>query len=333
MENLMIDSCVFFKMIGYNNFVQKYGKEHFDMLLQMQFQSIKNIENQIKSTLNSEFFEKYSNLPFEDQIDKYKLWSSNAVNGALKQIKSIDNKLEYYGKYISEYNKKVLVERRELLNEQVCNIVKFSDVEQLINSYKLKKDSIGSGLIYKGYIDGKYKLFTNAFCYDEILNHTKPVEDKRFLQVSRQEVDDLFKHFTLIFTKSDEVLRQINDMSKDYRTETNNKNEKAMSEDINSVNDFGDSKIAAFSNLSGMVLVTHNAKDFIFDKGIGKHNTNKLNHLMSVNKNYFGTTDAKIYTTFDILNGDYEKPKIMPGYKLESIKKAGIEFSEEFEMC
>ena len=332
MENLMIDSCVFFRMIGYNNFVQRHGKENLDILLQKQFQILENIESTIKNTLNSEFFEKYSNLTFDDQIDKYKEWSKNAVCGAKKQIEDIEKKLKNYSQYISNEKKKFLIAKIDELKDSANKIVKYSDVEKLLNSYRIKRDSIGSGLIYKGCINGEYKLFTNAYCYDEILNHTKPSNDKRFMQVSRQDVENLFKNFTLVYTKSNKVLKQINDMSKDYRTATTNKDEKAMGEDTNSVKDFGDSKIAAFSNLAGMVLVTHNAKDFIFDKGIGKNNTNKLNHLMSVNKNYFGTTDAKVYTTLDIIKGEYETPKVKPGYKMESNKVSKIEFDEQLEM-
>lgn len=332
MKNLMVDSCVFFKMIGYNNFVEKYGVENLDAFIENQKLLLNDIKLEIQNALNSEFFEEYSNLPFEEQIDKYKNWSSNKINSYKNFKTKIRHKLDNYSEYVSNEER----QRKELeyadYDDKINKIVRFDAVSDLINNYKLKRDSIDSGILYRDALKGKYKLFTNSYSYDEILNHTIPNDCPTFKIFPKEDVNSLSKLFTIVYTKSNKIIQQVNDMSKDYRTATANKDERAMGEDTNSLKDFGDSKIAAFSNLTGMVLVTHNAKDFIFDKGIGKNNTNKLNHLMKVNKNYFGTTDAKIYTPSNIIKGDYETPKVKPGYKIESNKISEIEFDEQLEM-
>lgn len=341
MENLMIDSCVFFGMIEYNNFVTKYGAENLDQYLLKKKDILLETKNKIKTTLSKEFFEKYSDLSFDAQVDKYKEWVNNREAELNLTIKSDEGLVNNPNPKIPAEKKERAKAEAENLKVELQNLVKFDEVKDLLNSYRLKKNSMGSGLIYKGALAGKYKLNTNGYSYDEILNHTKQKDDENWLCFSRKEVDDLTKKFTIIYTKSKEILDQVDKMAEDYRTEIpenqgktrKDLTDKAMGQDVNSVGEFGDSKIMAFTNLTGMVLVTHNAKDFIFDKGVGKNNTCILNHITRVNKKYFGTTDAKAYTTFDILKENYEKPAKAPGYKIQKQQTKNLNFEEELAMC
>ena len=74
-----------------------------------------------------------------------------------------------------------------------------------------------------------------------------------------------------------------------------------MGEDKNSLGDWGDSKIAAIASLTGMLLVTNNGKDFIFDKSIGKDNTNIRNHINASNNHNRFATDSTIVTAEQLI--------------------------------
>jgi len=309
--NVAIDSCVFFRMIEFNNFINAYGEKYLDQLLTLKNQELKSLKDELLVTLTPEFFQKYSNLTFEEQIEKYKNYATNLESNCLKamdyNMKMANNaqnesdKLFYIQKYQENYNALVGLTTYDSVAENL----------RKINDYKMQKETIEVGKIFQKALNGEYNLFVNFIAFDEILNHTNRRVNPHWLYYDLSEVQSLTDNLVcVISTDSEKIKNAIEQLALDYRTGNGLPNDKPMSEDINSVDDFGDSKIAAFSNLSGMILITLNGKDFIFDKGGKRGNDNIRRHLNYTNSKYDFTTDASVYSTTELLTGKIKEPQM-----------------------
>ena len=333
MRNVMVDSCVFFGMIEYNNFVREYGVENLQKYIDLRKSMLLELSKTLKKSLGNDFIVQFSNLSFDEQVEKYKEYSTNSINNCIKDIEK--NKRIASGEvspYITEEKKKKALEEIEITTKKLNSITPYESVEKLINTYRIYRNSLSSGLLYQGAINGDYKLFVNAYSYDEILNHSHESDNPDWLFFPREQIDSLSTLFTKIYTTSPTLIEKIDKLAKSYRTENNLPNDRAMDNDINSVNEYGDSKIAAFSNLVGIDLVTHNAKDFIVDKSHGKNNCYIKNHLQNVNKSFEGATDATVYTAVDFVSKKIPEPTIASKLKIGSQSKANSSFYEERNM-
>lgn len=89
-----------------------------------------------------------------------------------------------------------------------------------------------------------------------------------------------------------------------------------MAEDINSVGEYGDSKIAAIASLSGMTLVTNNGKDFIFDKSTKTKNDKIRKHISEVNANHEYASDATVVSAEELVAGIFSLPQKQSGFEI-----------------
>ena len=343
MENIMVDSCVFFKMIEFNNFVEKYGKEHLDEYLKLKYDKLNNLKSEIENCFFDDFLKRNKNMSFDEMINDYKEFSTSKRNQYLLEAES-NLRLSQGIVYVKGEEKKMnFPEEKKQMHYQKYldakakydSITPYDDIQEKINKYKTLKDIIYDGIVYKKALDGEYKLYTNYISFAEIKNHTVDYADREhWLHFTESEVDLLTKHFGLVKASDEKVMSSIDELAKAYRTSNGNANDKAMDEDINSVGDYGDSKIAAIANLSGMTLITQNGKDFIFDKSVGRNNENIKNHLKNENKKYHYTTNATVYLPEDILSESYNPPEPTKNHTfvLTPVKEFENKFDSELEI-
>ncbi|MBQ8425698.1 MAG: hypothetical protein IJX17_06725 [Clostridia bacterium] len=309
--DVAIDTCVFFKMIEYNNFVEAYGEKYLSQLITLKEKELKDIKTDIRASLGTDFFKKYENLPFEHQIEKYKSYATNiesrCLNGMNEAMELANNaqteedQMKYFQIYENYYNQLNALLGDSTINE---NLIK-------INEYRMQKDIVEVGKIYQAALNGEFDLYCNFIAFDEVLYHTQRRDNPHFLTYDLSEVNALTDRVVkVVSTKSQDVLDIVDMLAQEYRTGNGRVNEKPMDADVNSLDEFGDSKIAAFSNLTGMILITLNGKDFIFDKGYRWGNDNIRKHLQYTNSKYDFTTDASVYSPKELLEGKVNTPQI-----------------------
>lgn len=347
MENIMIDTCVYFKMIPYNNFVMKYGKENLDKFIEHNKQKHINNKNEIDSFISKDrpnFFNENKNLEYNDIIVKYsKERITNEVSRLGKKIagwESLQNNPN-----VPDEKKKILFQAIEQINKE---IERYNAIDEKINNYKIEKQGIDCGEMYKKAVNDEIKLFTNTVSYSEVLEHSKMQDKTNWVYYPMEEILNMSKNMvSVVTTKSrqpflkdeekdfDKTLQMIEFLAKRYRRKTSNENESGMGKDINTLGDYGDSKIAAFASMSGMTFVTINGKDFVFNKDRGYDNEEIRNRINRINKTCPYATDAQPITVEEFLSGDYKRPtKSNPMFKLSKTQKRKQDqrFVEEYEM-
>ena len=141
----MIDSCVFFKMIEYNNFVMKYGKENLDDFIkhnEINLLEDKNIIIELISRLTGDkFFVQNEDLNFTDLIIKF---SNERITDLIGRY----NK-EIKGLIVAINNPNVPGSKKDLLKIKISQIKnalrELKEIDKLIINYKLKEQSINYG--------------------------------------------------------------------------------------------------------------------------------------------------------------------------------------------
>lgn len=345
MENIMIDTCVFFKMIEYNNFVMEYGKENLDEYIKHNEDKLLKdkiaIDNFIKENGLIEFLEKNKNLSYIELINKLSNEKMSNIIGSCK--KSIDGDTKALDNPAVPQQRKDFLKTKIHQNKQILEHAQ--DIDKKIKQFKLKIQSIECGKIFKQAIDGKIKLFTNTVSFSEILEHSKQSNKTNWIHFTENEILNLSKNMISIVTteshqpfltddmQTDKTLQAIELLAKAYRQPSDNINEKNMEEDKNTLGDFGDSKIAALANMAGMTLVTINGKDFIYNKDKQEKNEDIRNHINAVNKICPYSTDAQVISIDEFLDGNYKRPsKNNPVCKLFNSQNQEIKCNETFEM-
>lgn len=336
MENIMIDTCVFFRMIEYNNFAMKYGKENVGKLIEHNKQVLANKETEINEFINKtfpNFFEQNKDLEYNDLILKF----SN---------EKITNEVSRFSKAIESWeslknNDKIPPERKALLKqnkEKAEEIIKkYNQIDEWIKNYKTEKQSIKCGQIFKQAVDGKIKLFSNTVSFSEILEHSKKLDKENWVYYPLEDITNLSKNMVSIVTtkskqpflkdeekETDLTLGAIEYLAEQYRTPSTNENQKNMGNDKNILGDYGDSKIAAFASMAGMTFVTINGKDFIFDLDKNYKNEDIRNHINEINKICQYATDAQAISIDEFLENNYKRPTIQKNHmcSLEKVQKA-----------
>ena len=315
MINVIVDSCVFFGMIKYNNFLEQYGEEHLEELLIRQQEELSALRTEIGNHFDEEFIAKYKNLTFEQQIDKFKEYRNNKISNFEKDIKKCETLLKNNFIYDKDGQKKPLPEeiRKSLENRILQNQQKLTFYSEPIisfNDYKVLKNSIANGTLYKMALDKEVKLNLFFVSYDEIINHTKEKENyKKWKSFTPEEVNSLTqKLFSLITTNSKEVITDLQNLARQYREPVTIDGRSEMANDINSNGVYGDSLIMAGANMSGMILLTQNVKDFIWAKKISKNNDFIRQNVFNVSQNNDYSTDALAYSVDEFLSENYNVP-------------------------
>ncbi|MBQ3494345.1 MAG: hypothetical protein IJA69_02910 [Clostridia bacterium] len=338
MEKIIVDTCVFFKMIKYNNLYKQNGREILDQAIERQQKKLLDMQNKIKSVMGSEFLEKHQNLKFEELFQLFKAHAKNMdsfVESLTDNIQKMKNgqttiPANKIDEVIEKQNSKL-----EMYKKKQVDVEKFL---LLRKKYNALKQMIEAGRIYQKSLDKKVELCVTATSYSEIINHTYENTNMQNCQTAfftEAEVVDLTKnHFALINVRDSRVVAFINELARQYRTD--NSVGTKMADDINSLGEYGDSSIIAESNLAGINFLTQNDKDFIVDKGYIGKNDKIRQHLASVNESYEPlTTDAVAYTTEEYLNGENRCPskqsKVFELQKLNA-KQQSSDFKQEYEI-
>ena len=298
MENIMLDSCVLFKMKFWNNYLEKNGAERLYQFADKKYTELKELKSKIESYFPAEFREKYKNFAFDEKLYKYK----QLYYGAKKDVYRLRGMCS--SKNISASKRQSLQAELDEATAVLRSLTPYDVFKADVDKYKDEKDYIEGGQIFKGACEGKYKLFTNFISFAEILNHTEGIGKSSRIILTQAEANSLIKNLTLVTTNVQEVKNYIEKLARSYRNPSKNKHMTSMSKDINSVGDWGDSKIAAVSNIAGINLVTLNGKDFIFDERVKTKNDMIRQHINYRNEQFSDfTTDAQVYSVNEIVEG------------------------------
>lgn len=339
--SVIIDSCVFFGMIKYNNFVEKYGIEHLPELLARQQQKLDNIQKQIEDCFYDDFKEKYKDLTFEQKMEKFKEYRNNKIANLEGDIQGRQALLDGYT--INKKGERVPVKLPEKRKEEIKKEIEYYQQQLQIyqkepeidfNKYRLNKNSLQNGQLYQMALEGKVKLNLFYVSYNEILNHTLPKEDESWLCFTTNEVGSLTQKCSLITTHSNQTIQDLSDLAAKYRTPVEIEGRKEMAEDINSLGEYGDSLIMAGASMSGIILLTQNEKDFINDKGIKPKNDYIRKNTAEINSIVPYATNALCYTVDEFLNGEYVEPTTKNDvYSLDQINELHQPFTSVYELA
>lgn len=236
------------------------------------------------------------------------------------------------------------------------NVYLYKDIVK----YKELQDQIKAGELFLKMLDGEFQFYIPSVSLKELINHTKDKvvtpeqntenenkssdkakdkeeknkeideedeeEEKGWLKVSEKDVEQFIKNYASITYSNDKNTNDyIENLASEYRVKSKESDLKEMDKDINSLDEFGDSKIMAMASLSGIPLVTFNGKDFIKDTSIKEHEeekkgnerkrikatrNNKIRkYIASVNSKHDDVTDAYAYSVEEVLEGNFHKPE------------------------
>lgn len=340
MKDIIIDSCVFFGMIKYNNFVEEYGEDRLPELLEHQANRLANIKSTIESCFYDDFNKKYQNLSFEEKIEKFKEFRNNKISYLTNDIESKQKLLD--GEALNKAGNKIIIpeDKKKYLQQQIEQERQQLDIYKVeptidFNDYKLLKNSLQNGQLYQMALEGKVNLHLFYQSYHEIINHTKHKKgNESWLCFTPEEVGNLTKkHCRIIHTHSSQVVADLVEMSEKYRTPTTEIMRKEMANDINSLNKFGDSLIMAGASMSGMILVTQNDKDFIVDKSHKQRNDYIRQNIYNINSKNNCVSNAVCYSVDEFLSQNYTEPtKFSEKYTLVETNKTPDKFLSEIHI-
>ena len=321
MKNVIIDSCVFFKMIAYSDLYRETDRESVENTLNTEKFVLETIKSDLINIFPEEFIQKYPKATFDELLEKYKDYATNAIGLAERNIER--NKLLVEGKVringeivqmdITEEKKQQAQRNLEFALTQKEKISKtYGDYLKYREDYKDLKNITNAGELYLLAIDGKVKLHIASTSMREIDNHTDGHHnstDPKYLSFAEEQVNGLASICTHIVVRQSQVVDMVDGLAEKFRTPIAGSKTKPMDLDKNSNNEFGDSQIMAESCLAGMVLITDNLKDFVVDKSKKLPNQDIRLHIGAVESRYSGvTSDALPISSEEFLTGDYKVP-------------------------
>lgn len=318
MENIVLDSCVFFGMLKYYKIYKTYGENVLLKLFGDDKREIAAEKEKIRLNYAS-YFEKYEKeYSFEEIVDKIKENYSSKISSCDKKIKSLEFVRQGINPKSQEKDLKITPERMnnaaekikalQLEHDKYANDENFASIANYKDKTKNKENSLENGMLFLNIAKKRLKPFIVQPGFDEILNHTMPKEDEADWVVYNEELVDGMMHdyVSLITTHSQKALDDINYLSEQFRKPTKNANTKEMAQDINSNGVFGDALIVAWSNVAGMPLITQNIKDFIYNGRIKRGNDHIRQNIQAVSKEIPFATSALPYSTYELLHNECE---------------------------
>lgn len=330
MENLMLDSCVLFELKFWNNYVTTYGIDKFFKLVNQKHEEFQKIKNKITCAFPNDFLDKYNKYAFDEKVKAYKIYYSECKANVRKyELLCSDKNISISPEKKLIY-KSILEDQKRILS----GCIPYEEIISYVVDYNNMKNYVEAGMLFKGLYEGKYKFYINYVTYSELLNHTNGIGHSRNMFFTNSELVSLLTKTTLVTTNSKEVVNYVEKLARGYRNASKTKDMTPMSKDINSLGDWGDSKIAAVSNLSGINLVTSNGKDFIFDKRLSKKNENIRNHINYRNQKFSEfTSNATVYSVKEINDGKFEPvTRQSKKIKLVKSKKRDLMFDDTLEL-
>lgn len=316
MKKVVVDSCVFFDMIQFNDVYINVGEEAFFDYIKASERVLEKRKSEISALLDPEFLEQYKDFTFDKQLDCLEIYNINKINSLKNEIKkthSAKQRLIHTNGNPGEIKR--LQTMWENLQEKLAQAeFNAKSLEDKKNTYKVARNSLYAGKLLAQSIKGEIELCVTTTGYDEIENHI--IENNTGLtraMYHEESVDNLTKnHFTLITVKDPAVERIVRKLAQVYRTAVLAGS--PMKNDINANGVYGDSLIMAESNLAGISLVTINEKDFIFDENLdntktGIRNEARREHIDAVNQRLAPTTsDALPISLHELINNDHAEP-------------------------
>ena len=287
-ENVVLDTCVIFGLIGYNNAYLSGGKKELDKKIQEDKNVVNDLKNQIFALMSNDYKNKNSNKSLEKFIDEYKDYVNNAISNSERKIGNIKMLVNGNGEKHNIPSQKIeqfknSIKTLEAYLDEMKNVkTKYMSLKKM---YKELNPVLTCGFLYKDYLDGKYNFYVTSDSYAEVLNHTNGFANyDAKIVFELDEIKNVLSNFTLISYDSSKVLENVEKLSNEYRTKLY-EDGSSMDQDINSLNTFGDSRIMAEASIVGMNLITLNYKDFITDKSHKEENDRIRQHIKEVNKN------------------------------------------------
>ena len=86
MIDLMVDTCVFFKMIEFNNFVIENGEEKLGEYINHKIQRLKLRETELTEKFGEEFANLYKDYSFDEKLDLIKDFLNRKESRLLREI-------------------------------------------------------------------------------------------------------------------------------------------------------------------------------------------------------------------------------------------------------
>lgn len=296
MEQVCIDSCVFFHCLEYCDIFDKHGEAELIEKLLTDGKKLQDLNVKLKEVIGIDFLAKHSNTDIYNIFPLYKSYINstksnletaikNTQNLLLGEVKDKDGNVKKIN--IPNDRKQKLLGKLQQSIETLKNIEKnISKFQTLTDDYRNLRQKYYTGKLFEKMIRGQLQFFVVQDSYNEIQNHCKKgnnTDSQCFKYFDSTLIDKMLKHCTVVVFESYDQANLIDTLSKLYRTSVDGK--PCMDSDINSLGVYGDSRIMAQSSILGINFVTLNEKDFITSKAGKWGNSDICNHIVNVNQN------------------------------------------------
>lgn len=320
---IALDTCTFIGMVQYNEVWNIAGKIGVHMALKRDEQDLEKFQKIIYALMSPEYMSAFQAKHPEEDISK---------------PSTFKKAMEEYIDYASNIKKKPSAMSQEEYDWLVQNKPVLSDFKELRAKYLSLYNYTMAGQLFSLYLDDKVEFCITNTVFDEIIiplsNPDVDIYGEKAVNgnIVRFSVDKMLRmlqNCTYLHFEGHELQEEITKLSREYRTSLNDKNIQPMAQDTNSIGIFGDSRIMAEACLAGLVLVTANTKDFIYDKSRKGENERIRKHIAKVNalKGQDLTTDALPYTVEEFVTGQFELPKIPSQLEVFKTSKTNVNIS------
>jgi len=303
-----LDTCTFIGMVQYNEVWNKAGKIGVHMALKRDEIDLAKYQKIITALMSPEYLSVYQNEHPQDDINDF---------STFKKV------MESYVNYASNIKKKPSKMSQEEYDWLVQNKPLLADFKEVKAKYLSLLNYTMAGRLFSLYLDDKVEFCITNTVFDEIIIplsnpdvdiYSEKAVNGNIVRFSVDKMLRMLQNCTYLHLEGHELQEEITELSRAYRTSLNNKNAQQMAPDTNSIGVFGDSRIMAEACISGLVLVTANVKDFIYDKSRKGENERIRKHIQNVNaiksQEDSLATDALPYTVEEFVKSEYTLPKI-----------------------
>ena len=161
MQEIIIDSCVFFKMIEFNDCFQREGESGLKSLISKWHETTKQLESDIVGDLPDDFKKKYPQCTPEQLIEKYKDFTTGSMSDCIREIKGdIINIVGYFTDGKKDHRPDTPEKCQAMIN----------DIQQKYQAVKSKYSQFNSE-----YFETMFKDLDAYFLkIDELVHYKKP---------------------------------------------------------------------------------------------------------------------------------------------------------------
>lgn len=335
-QKVIFDTCTFNNFISQIELYKNMGAKSYQSMISVSTKYLNNQKQEILDLMHDEFKKNNSHLLFGEQLTGYKFYLKMLIQDIKYQISKYRGL--YHGvlrkdgqkiKFIpTEDQKKQFLKQIELLQQKIEQVIQHKEkFKALSKEYKNNVSFIRGAKLFAKYMNGEFQLCLTSTGLKEVKAYLH-IQKKTKNHVKYNAILEVLKKTIYISTKPS-VVAKVEDLARQYRTSLGIKGLSPMEDDINAMGDYGDSKIMAEANLSGIILITENAKDFIKDDfgGVNQRKRKHIKRVNIINKQY--TTDACAYSLEEFLAGRFTEPQIESKFLKPYISEAdAIDYKE-----